>query len=96
MKAAAVPSANSNWVVKEINPPEPGENQVLIKIRASGSLVLMRLENKPLPVHPASRSLEFCQFQDVTPKALRRRRTRIQPRVERSGTLGISIICDPL
>ena len=36
MKAAIVPSANSNWEVKEINTPEPGENQVLIKIRASG------------------------------------------------------------
>ncbi len=36
MKAAIVPSANSKWEVKEINIPEPGENQVLIKIRASG------------------------------------------------------------
>ena len=36
MKAAIVPSANSKWEVKEINMPEPGENQVLIKIRASG------------------------------------------------------------
>jgi len=35
MKAAIVPSANSKWEVKEINMPEPGENQVLIKIRAS-------------------------------------------------------------
>ena len=30
------PSANRNWEVKEIDRPEPGENQVLIKIRASG------------------------------------------------------------
>ena len=37
MKAAIVPSANSKWEVKEINMPEPGENQVLIKIRASGN-----------------------------------------------------------
>ena len=36
MKAAIVPSANSNWEVKETNTPEPGENQVLIKIHASG------------------------------------------------------------
>jgi D-arabinose 1-dehydrogenase-like Zn-dependent alcohol dehydrogenase len=36
LKAAVVPSANSNWEVKEIKMPEPGENQVLIKIRASG------------------------------------------------------------
>jgi D-arabinose 1-dehydrogenase-like Zn-dependent alcohol dehydrogenase len=31
MKAAIVPSENSNWEVKEINMPEPGESQVLIK-----------------------------------------------------------------
>ena len=36
MKAAVVPSANSTWEVKETKTPEPGENQVLIKIRASG------------------------------------------------------------
>lgn len=36
MKAAIVPSANSSWEVKEINLPEPGENQVLIKIGVSG------------------------------------------------------------
>jgi hypothetical protein len=36
MKAAIVPSANSNWEVKETKIPEPSENQVLIKIRASG------------------------------------------------------------
>jgi D-arabinose 1-dehydrogenase-like Zn-dependent alcohol dehydrogenase len=36
MKAAIVPSANSKWEVRETNIPEPGENQVLIKIRASG------------------------------------------------------------
>jgi D-arabinose 1-dehydrogenase-like Zn-dependent alcohol dehydrogenase len=36
MKAAVVPSANSSWEVKEINMPAPGENQVLIKIGASG------------------------------------------------------------
>jgi D-arabinose 1-dehydrogenase-like Zn-dependent alcohol dehydrogenase len=36
MKAAIVPSANSTWEVKETKTPEPGENQVLIKIHASG------------------------------------------------------------
>jgi alcohol dehydrogenase len=36
MKAAIVPSANSTWVVREVSTPEPGPNQVLIKIRASG------------------------------------------------------------
>jgi alcohol dehydrogenase len=36
MKAAIVPSANSAWVLKEVPTPEPGSNQVLIKIRASG------------------------------------------------------------
>jgi alcohol dehydrogenase len=36
MKAAIVPAANSAWVLKEVPTPEPGPNQVLIKIRASG------------------------------------------------------------
>src|SRR2546423_15026892 len=36
MKAAIVPSANISWEVKELNLPAPGENQVLIKIGASG------------------------------------------------------------
>jgi NADPH:quinone reductase-like Zn-dependent oxidoreductase len=36
MKAAIVPSVDSNWEVKEIAMPEAGEKQVLIKIRASG------------------------------------------------------------
>ena len=36
MKAAIVPSANSAWVLKEVPTPEPGPNQVLIKIRVSG------------------------------------------------------------
>ncbi|MBV8641276.1 MAG: alcohol dehydrogenase catalytic domain-containing protein [Verrucomicrobia bacterium] len=36
MKAAIVPSVNSKWEVRETKTPEPGENQVLIKIRASG------------------------------------------------------------
>ena len=36
MRAAIVPSANSAWVVREVATPEPGPNQVMIKIRASG------------------------------------------------------------
>jgi D-arabinose 1-dehydrogenase-like Zn-dependent alcohol dehydrogenase len=36
MKAAIVPSINSAWVLREVATPEPGPNQVLIKIRASG------------------------------------------------------------
>jgi dehydrogenase len=36
MKAAVVPSPNSAWEVREIPDPEPGPNQVLIKIHASG------------------------------------------------------------
>ena len=36
MKAAIVPAVNRSWEVKEIDTPEPGENQVLIKIGASG------------------------------------------------------------
>jgi D-arabinose 1-dehydrogenase-like Zn-dependent alcohol dehydrogenase len=36
MKAAIVPAVKSAWVVKDVPTPEPGPNQVLIKIRASG------------------------------------------------------------
>src|SRR5580658_6163807 len=36
MRAAIVPSVNSAWVLREVPTPEPGPNQVLIKIRASG------------------------------------------------------------
>jgi alcohol dehydrogenase len=36
MRAAVVPSAKSDWIVREVPMPEPGPNQVLIKIRASG------------------------------------------------------------
>lgn len=36
MRAAVVPAADSRWEVKQVPTPEPGPNQVLIKIRASG------------------------------------------------------------
>jgi dehydrogenase len=36
MKAAVVPAANSPWIVKELPVPKAAENQVLIRIRASG------------------------------------------------------------
>jgi len=36
MKAAVVPAAQSKWEIREVPKPEPGPNQVLIKIRASG------------------------------------------------------------
>lgn len=36
MKAAIVPALNSPWEIKEVPTPEPGDNQVLIKIGASG------------------------------------------------------------
>ena len=36
MKAAVVPALQSKWEIREVPKPEPGPNQVLIKIRASG------------------------------------------------------------
>jgi alcohol dehydrogenase len=36
MKAAIVPAVNEKWEVKEVPNLEPGPNQVLIKIHASG------------------------------------------------------------
>lgn len=36
MRAAVVPAVNGRWEVKEVPTPEPGPNQVLIRIKASG------------------------------------------------------------
>ena len=36
MLAAVVPSVNAKWEVKEVSTPQPGANQVLIKMHASG------------------------------------------------------------
>ena len=36
MRAAVVPAVHGRWEVREVPTPEPGPNQVLIKIRASG------------------------------------------------------------
>ena len=36
MLAAVVPSVNGKWEVKEVSTPQPGVNQVLIKMHASG------------------------------------------------------------
>jgi len=36
MKAAVVPAAGSSWQVKEVPQPQPGRNQVLVKVHASG------------------------------------------------------------
>jgi alcohol dehydrogenase len=36
MKAAVVPSKDEQWQIREVETPEPGPNQVLIKIHASG------------------------------------------------------------
>ena len=36
MLAAVVPSVNAKWEIKEVSTPQPGANQVLIKIHASG------------------------------------------------------------
>jgi alcohol dehydrogenase len=36
MKAAVVPAANSSWEIKDVPQPQPGPNQVLVKMHASG------------------------------------------------------------
>jgi alcohol dehydrogenase len=36
MQAAVVPAVNSSWQVKEVPQPQPGPNQVLVKMHASG------------------------------------------------------------
>ncbi len=36
MQAAVVPAANSSWQIEDVPQPEPGPNQVLVKIHASG------------------------------------------------------------
>jgi len=36
MKAAVVPAMNSSWQVKDVPQPQPGPNQVLVKMHASG------------------------------------------------------------
>jgi len=35
MQAAVIPAVNGTWEVKEVPTPEPGANQVLIKIQVS-------------------------------------------------------------
>jgi alcohol dehydrogenase len=36
MRAAVVPAANARWEIRDVPKPEPGTNQVLIRIHASG------------------------------------------------------------
>jgi D-arabinose 1-dehydrogenase-like Zn-dependent alcohol dehydrogenase len=36
MLAAVVPSVNAKWEIKQVSTPQPGANQLLIKIHASG------------------------------------------------------------
>lgn len=36
MRAAIVPDKNTTWEIREVDKPKPGDNQVLIKIHASG------------------------------------------------------------
>jgi alcohol dehydrogenase len=36
MKAAVVPAASSSWQIKDVPQPQPGPNQVLVKMHASG------------------------------------------------------------
>ena len=36
MQAAVVPAVNGSWQVKDVPQPQPGPNQVLVKMHASG------------------------------------------------------------
>lgn len=36
MKAAVVPAVNKSWQIKDVPQPQPGPNQVLVKMHASG------------------------------------------------------------
>jgi alcohol dehydrogenase-like protein len=36
MKAAVVPAVSSSWQIKDVAQPQPGTNQVLVKMHASG------------------------------------------------------------
>jgi alcohol dehydrogenase len=36
MKAAVVPTVRGSWQIKDIPQPQPGPNQVLVKMHASG------------------------------------------------------------
>src|SRR5246127_6024912 len=36
MKAAVVPAVSSSWQIKDVPLPQPGPNQVLVKMHASG------------------------------------------------------------
>ena len=36
MKAAVVPAVASSWQIKDVAQPQPGSNQVLVKMHASG------------------------------------------------------------
>ena len=36
MKAAVVPAVSSSWQIKDVPQPQPGPNQVLVKMHASG------------------------------------------------------------
>jgi alcohol dehydrogenase len=36
MKAAVVPAVSGSWQIKDVAQPEPGPNQVLVKMHASG------------------------------------------------------------
>ncbi len=36
MQAAVVPAVSSSWQIKDVPQPQPGSNQVLVKMHASG------------------------------------------------------------
>src|SRR5207247_5846945 len=59
MKAAVVPAVSSSWQIKDVPQPQPGPNQVLVKMHASGICytdVHLTLGHFPGPFSPNLRS----------------------------------------
>ena len=82
MRAAVVPKIDSKWEVKEIPTPEPGPNQVLIKIHASGLCFTDVHQTRGeipggFPTHLGTRACRRnCRRRNGCPDSSRRRSSR--------------------